>query len=178
MGVFLDCEKMVNEMIKAIASNQTIMKYICYDDVLVDPMLKPNLTNTQQYIYKPNTSSVDEDYRLFALPKVPLITEEKKSMICCWVKNISPSSSPQTRSYAIIFDIICHIENWQIAGGIIRPLRIMDELTENFFLRDLPFGLKRPSLENAPYQVYDSKGYFCGYRLTFESAGFTRNMCG
>lgn len=176
MGVYASIELMINEMILELAKNQTVMKYIVYDDVLVDPISKPTITNTQSYIYRSNTTEVT-DYRLFSLPKIPTITEEKKTLICCWFKS-ARTDGVYFQDYTITFDVICHLDIWQIAGGIIRPLRIMDEINDTFSRRNTPNSIGRLVPLDPQYLVYDSRGLFCGYRLSYQGTDFTKNLCG
>jgi len=177
MGVYATLESMINEMVYEIATNQNIMKYVVHDSVLVDPVLTPDIPNTQQYIYK-SSNSEKADYRIYPLPKIPTITEEKKTMICCWIKTTNSSDGVYFKDYTILFDIICHLDIWTITGGIIRPLRIMDEINDLFALKSTQNSIGKLVPLDPQYLVYDSRGLFCGYRLAFRGTDFTKNLCG
>jgi hypothetical protein len=176
MGIYASIELVINEMILELTKNQNVMKYIVYDDVLIDPISKPTITNTQSYIYR-SSSAETMDYRLFSLPKIPTITEEKKTLICCWFKSARPDGI-YFQDYMIVFDIICHLEIWQISGGIIRPLRIMDEINDIFSSKNTSNSIGKLIPLAPQYLVYDSRGLFCGYRLSYQGTDFTKNLCG
>lgn len=177
MGVYATLESMINEMVSEVAKNQTIMKYIVYDDVLADPVLKPDVPDVQSYIYR-STSAEKADYRLYPLPKIPTITEDKKSMILCWVRPTQASDSIYFKDFILYFDIISHIDIWTIAGGIVRPLRIMDEINDIFAFKASEYSIGKLVPLEPDYKVYDSRGLYCGYRMAFKGTDFTKNMCG
>jgi hypothetical protein len=164
-------------MVLNVAQNETLMKYLVYDDVTVDPSVRPAVADVQQYIYKNNNTSSDSDFRILALPKVPIITEAKKSFICCWLKTTENSSSPQYKDYEIVIDVFAHIDIWLVSGGINRVFRLMDEINDIFFFKSTIESIKLLTAKEPTYQVYDSKGYFCGYRMVFEGTNFTKGMC-
>jgi len=176
MGVYLTQESMINEMAYEIVKNQTIMKYLVYDDILSDPILKADILNTQDYIYKVTTAE-KEDYRIYPLPKVPNITEEKKTMILCWA-DIESSDGVFFKDYSIHFDVISHIDIWTIAGGIVRPLRIMDEINDIFAQKTTENSIgKLVPLTPSKARPYDSRGLFMGYRISFRGTDFTKSLC-
>ncbi len=175
MGMYLTVESLINEMVFELVKNQTIMKYLVYDDITTDPAIKQNVEDTNSFIYRP-TEAEKKDFRLYALPKVPTITEEKKSMILCW-------ASPQEgdgdliKDYYVYFDIVSHIDIWTISGGIIRPLRIMDEINNVFAFKETENSIGKLYPVESEYRVYDTRGLFCGYRMTFKGSDFTKSLC-
>ncbi len=179
MGVYASIESTINEMIYEIASNQTIMKYLVYDDVLTNPLLKPDVQDTQSYIYKSSVApSPENNFRIFALPKMPFIIEDKQSMIMCWFKTASSvDDNVFYTDYTFVFDIVCHIDIWQINGGIIRPLRILDELNDIFFMKESENSIGKFTPLDPQYMVYDSHGLYVGYRQVFEGTDFTKSLC-
>lgn len=178
MGVYSTIESVINEMAFEMSKNQTLMKYLVYDDVTADPLSLPDLTDTQKYIYKSYEPDFREDYRIFPLPKIPYMVEEKKTMICCYYRKSNALMDPYNRDFEFVFDVITHLDIWQIKGGIIRPLRIMDEINNMFFMKKTPNSIGKMTNEEDSITTFDSQGLFMGYRLIFEGNDFTRSLCG
>jgi hypothetical protein len=179
MGVYYSIESIINEMVFEIARNQTIMKYLVYDDVRSDPILKPDVEDTQKFIYRSSIApSPENNFRIFPIPKMPYILEEKQSCILCWFKTGSPVNDDIYYSdFTFVFDIVSHIDIWQVDGGIIRPLRILDEINNIFFLKETQSSIGKLTPLDPQYMVYDSRGLYCGYRLAFEGTDFTKSLC-
>ena len=179
-GIFKTAENMINEMIYEIASNQGILKYIVYDDVSVDSITLANITNPSDYIYSPEKPSPSDTrgFRLFPIPKIPNVEEQKKTFVSCYVvqTDAAGGNNPFFSDYNLCFDIISHIDTWCIAGGIIRPLRIADGINDIFVQKQSENSMKKLYPIRNTYIQWNN--LFCGYRLIYSATNFNKSLCG
>jgi hypothetical protein len=167
MGVYVDARNLLNEMLYDIVCNETLMKYIVYDNVDVDPLSLPAIVNPKQYIFNPLNPKSDA-YRIFPIPKIPATDELAKTIIVGRILQTKPiGNNPFHKNYVIAFDVISHVYLWAIPGGKLRPLEIMDLLNELYNQKYSPNSMKPLFPESDPYITYTKD--FCGYRLVYNA---------
>jgi len=173
-GIFIAGEKMVNEMIYEITSNQSLLKYIAYDDIKIDPSTKSDVPNPTDLIFTPEKPTPTDlrGYRIFNIPKAQFVEEDKKTIVACYITKTEPAGSNQNvfGNYYICFDVVCHVDLWGINGGIIRPLRICDGINDVFNRKYSASSLRPLYPEINTFMNWDSKGIFCGYRLIYKAS--------
>ena len=125
---FLSCEKDIEEIIYKL-----FIKSRQYSESLKRLLLIPNkdcLSNTQNEEYKKLVEKADLNYLrksgyLKLEPKIRLPEhEDMKSYIIMSFDNFTPSGNPEFRDCIVTFDVICHIDTWDIGNYQLRPLKI------------------------------------------------------
>lgn len=126
---FLSCEKDMEEILYKL-----FIKSKPHSEKLKRLLLIPNkdcLSNKQNEKYKQivdNTTINDmrEKGYIKLEPKIRMPEhEEKKSYIIISFDNfVNNASNPQFRDCVVTFDIVCHIDTWDIGNYQLRPLKI------------------------------------------------------
>ncbi len=125
---FLSCEKDIEEILYKL-----FIKSRQYSESLKRLLLIPNkdcLSNTQNEEYKKLIEKADLNYlrKKGYLKLEPMIRlpehEDMKSYIIMSFDNFTPSGNPEFRDCIVTFDVICHIDTWDIGNYQLRPLKI------------------------------------------------------
>ena len=125
---FLSCEKDIEEILYKL-----FIKSRQYSESLKRLLLIPNkdcLSNMQNEEYKKLVDKADLNYLrkngyLKLEPKIRLPEhEDMKSYIIMSFDNFTPSGNPEFRDCIVTFDVICHINTWDIGNYQLRPLKI------------------------------------------------------
>lgn len=125
---FLSCEKDIEEILYKL-----FIKSRQYSESLKRLLLIPNkdcLSNTQNEEYKKLIEKADLNYLrkngyLKLEPKIRLPEhEDMKSYIIMSFDNFTSSGNPEFRDCIVTFDVICHIDTWDIGNYQLRPLKI------------------------------------------------------
>ena len=125
---FLSCEKDIEEILYKL-----FIKSRQYSESLKRLLLIPNkdcLSNMQNEEYKKLVDKADLNYLrkngyLKLEPKIRLPEHEDiKSYIIMSFDNFTPSGNPEFRDCIVTFDVICHIDTWDIGNYQLRPLKI------------------------------------------------------
>lgn len=125
---FLSCEKDTEEILYKL-----FIKGRQYSENLKRLLLIPNqdcLTNKENEEYKKLLEKADLNYLrqngyLKLEPKIKMPEHEnKKSYIIISFDNFMQSSNPEFRDCIVNFDVICHIDTWDIGNYQLRPLKI------------------------------------------------------
>lgn len=125
---FLSCEKDIEEILYKL-----FIKSRQYSESLKRLLLIPNkdcLSNMQNEEYKKLIEKADLNYLrkngyLKLEPKIRLPEhEDMKSYIIMSFDNFTPSGNPEFRDCIVTFDVICHIDTWDIGNYQLRPLKI------------------------------------------------------
>ena len=125
---FLSCEKDIEEILYKL-----FIKSRQYSESLKRLLLIPNkdcLSNMQNEEYKKLVEKADLNYLrkngyLKLEPKIRLPEhEDMKSYIIMSFDNFTPSGNPEFRDCIVTFDVICHIDTWDIGNYQLRPLKI------------------------------------------------------
>ena len=169
-------EAMINEMLMVLASNQTIMKYVVYDDVTIDPLTLADVTDAYKYIYSGQTSDLNDikSFKLFPTPFSPNVSEDKKTFILCYIKpKRTMSDRPTEKEFSICFDVFTHKDIWTIVGGKLRVFRICEEINNiwNKRLSDNSINKIFPISED---YIFINNNLYCGYHLEYMGTWFNK----
>lgn len=127
---FLSCEKDAELLLKKLfvedRRHGDVLKKLLI--INTKDCLSENLEKAQKYQEKINGYSVarliEEGYITF-VPKLKILEhDEVKSYIVITFDNFSPTENPQYRDCSISFDIVCHLDHWDIGNYQTRPLKI------------------------------------------------------
>ena len=109
--------------------------------LIVDKILKNNRLKKLLYYTVPEAEkkeSLNEDQTLSLINKnikiVPKLSIDSSVLayIIISFDNFIPSENPQFRDNSIIFDIICHYDQWKLADSKLRPYEIAGEIDSMF----------------------------------------------
>lgn len=115
---FLSLEKDFSLIIKKLMQSENIKRLLFYNTR--DALKRPALTkNQEQELINKNIKIV---------PKVK-IDEELENYLVISFDTFSPNASnPEFRDNLIIFDIVCHIDQWMLQDFQLRPYKIAGEI--------------------------------------------------
>lgn len=119
---FLSLEKDMGIIVDMIMKNDRLKKMLYY--TTKDCMDKPNLTSQE-------TISLFGK-QIKTVPKLYVDGSVLNYIIISFDNFISNSTNPEFRDNVIEFDIICHIDQWQMKDFELRPYRIAAELDSMF----------------------------------------------
>ena len=114
---FLSINKDMRLLIDKFLSNNRLCNLLYYTDR--NALEKPKLTDEEKL------SLFGKQIR--TVPKV-YIDQDVLNYIIISFDNFIPSSNPEFRDNAIMFDIICHFDQWQMKDFDLRPYRIAAEI--------------------------------------------------
>ena len=115
---FLSMEKDMGIIAELILKNKRLAKLLYY--TTPDALKKPNLTDEQ--LYGLFGSSIK------LTPKI-LINPEVLNYLTIGFDNFLPNeTNPEFRDNLIVFNILCHLDNWELQDFELRPYRIAAEL--------------------------------------------------
>ena len=115
---FLSLEKDLNIIVSKLLTNKRLKKLLYYDTK--DCLQKPDLTNEQEL-------SLLED-RIKIVPKIKVDNEIKTYLLISFNDFITNATNPEFRDNVIEFDIICHVDQWQLKDFELRPYKIAGEI--------------------------------------------------
>lgn len=114
---FLSMEKDMGIIINKILGNPRILRLLYYTSK--DALDKPDL-NEDQIL-----ELLEKNIKI--VPKVKVDKEVINYLVVSF-NNFIESSNPEFRDNVIEFDIICHLDNWQLKDFQLRPFKIAGEL--------------------------------------------------
>lgn len=118
---FLSINKDMRLIVDKLLSNDRLCKLLYY--TTKDALEKPNLTDEQKL------SLFNTNIRI--IPKL-YVDKEVLNYIVISFDNFVTSNNPQFRNNRIEFDILCHMDQWQMRDFDLRPYRIAAELDSMF----------------------------------------------
>ena len=124
---FLSVEKDLGIITNTILKNDSIKKMLYY--TTRDAMSKPKLTE-------------DESLELFGrnikiVPKLTIDNSVLNYIIVSFDNFTENDSNPEFRDNVVEFDIICHLDQWQLKDFQLRPYRLAAEIDSMFNNRKL-----------------------------------------
>ena len=124
---FLSVEKDLGIITNTILKNDSIKKMLHY--TTRDAMSKPKLTE-------------DESLELFGrnikiVPKLTIDNSVLNYIIVSFDNFTENDSNPEFRDNVVEFDIICHLDQWQLKDFQLRPYRLAAEIDSMFNNRKL-----------------------------------------
>lgn len=123
---FLSVEKDMGIIVDKIYKNPRIQRLLYY--TTSDALDRPNLTDDQQLELL--------EHNIKIVPKIK-VDNEKYNYLLISFNNFLLSNNPEFRDNIIEFDIICHLDNWQLRDFALRPFKIAAEIDYMFNDRKL-----------------------------------------
>lgn len=119
---FLSVQKDTQTIIQAFMKNNRFQKLLYYTNS--SPLGQPDLNQSQKAeLMKTNIRFI---------PKL-FIDENVENYVVVIFDNFSPNfNNPEFRDNVIIFDIVCHIDQWQLDEYKLRPFLIAAEIDTMF----------------------------------------------
>lgn len=123
---FLSVEKDMGIIIDNILKNPRLQRLLYYTSA--DALDKPDLNDDQKLSLLENNIKI--------VPKITVDNVEYNYLLISF-NNFIKSYNDQFRDNVIEFDIVCHLENWQLKDFQLRPFKIAAELDYMFNNRKL-----------------------------------------
>lgn len=115
---FLSMEKDMGIITDLILKNKRLKKLLHY--TTPDALNRPNLTDEETYaLFGKNIKIV---------PKIFIDPEVLNYLIINFDNFLPNETNPEFRDNLIVFNIICHIDEWQLSDFELRPYKIAAEL--------------------------------------------------
>ena len=118
---FLSVEKDMSIIVNKIFDNPRIQRLLYYTSP--DALDRPNLTEDQKIELLKNNIKI--------VPKIKVDNVNYNYLLVSF-NNFLESNNPEFRDNIIEFDIICHLDNWQLRDFELRPFKIAAELDTMF----------------------------------------------
>ena len=118
---FLSVEKDTGIIIDNILKNPRLQRLLYYTSA--DALDKPDLNDDQKLSLLENNIKI--------VPKITVDNVEYNYLLISF-NNFIKSYNDQFRDNVIEFDIVCHLENWQLKDFQLRPFKIAAELDYMF----------------------------------------------
>ena len=118
---FLSVEKDMGIIINKILDNPRIQRLLYYTSS--DALDKPNLNDDQKLELLKNNIKI--------IPKIKVDNVNYNYLLISF-NNFLQSENTEFRDNIIEFDIICHLDNWQLKDFELRPFKIAAELDTMF----------------------------------------------
>lgn len=115
---FMSLEKDFNTIVTKLLGNSNLKKLLYY--TTPDALSKPSLNQEQ------TLSLINKNIKI--VPKV-IVDETIENYIIINFDNFTPdANNPEYRDNLIIFDIICHYNQWNLGDFRLRPYKIAGEI--------------------------------------------------
>lgn len=119
---FLSVEKDMEIITNKILKNERLKKLLYY--TTKDALDKPNIgEDASLELFGKNIKNV---------PKIYIDNSVLNYIIIGFDNFIPNATNPEFRDNTITFNIICHVDQWELKGFILRPYRIAAELDSMF----------------------------------------------
>ena len=118
---FLSMEKDMGIILNKILGNPRILRLLYYTSK--DALDKPDLNDDQIL------ELLEKNIKI--VPQIKIDKEVINYLVISF-NNFIESSNPEFRDNVIEFDIICHLDNWQLKDFQLRPFKIAGELDQMF----------------------------------------------
>ena len=179
MGIYSNIEKSLNDMVYNILQNEDLCKLLYYNDY--DPLSKNVVDNPDRMIYTGGDVQEEEYHRIFLTPKIPTVTDNKKTIIVPRILRIKPSGEGAMRNvyykeFSVIFDIMTHVSLWVVKDNHIRVLQIADLIDTIYNLKYTDKSIQNPFSLDTVY-IYPSEQW-CGYRLEYRFTNWSGDKNG
>ena len=143
---FLSVEKDLNLIVSMMLKNNRLQKLLYY--TTPDCLKQPNLTEKQKL------ALFGENIRI--VPKIE-IDSNIKNYITISLNNFFPNeNNPEFRDNKIYFDIVCHLDNWQLEDFQLRPFKIAAEIDSMFDKKHLT-GIGELQFAGAKIDIFNEE---------------------
>lgn len=119
---FLSMEKDLGIIVDAMMKNNRLKKYLYYGTR--DCLNNPNLTEDESLALLGNQIKI--------VPKVEAKPQSLNYLIISFDNFTPNATNPEFRDNIISFDIICHLDMWQLDDLQLRPYKIAGEIDSMF----------------------------------------------
>lgn len=163
VGHFQELNTTLNTVIGRLFTSQTLLKYLFYDTE--NPSSGADITNPSSLLFN----------NIYPFFKIPEPEDEMKTFVNVVIGKSRPyGNNSGFKHDRLIFDIVVHIEKWQVNGGV-RPYFIMPEIDKLF--NDVHISgvsLNKILLLDSTPLPYGNRFY--GYRLEYKLSS-NSNVC-
>lgn len=150
---FLSNEKDMEIIIGKILKNERLKRLLFY--TTRDALDKPNITEDQSIeLIGKNIKTVPKLY----------VDKDVLNYVYITFDNFSPSGNPEFRDNIIMFDVICHYDQWQLKDFALRPFKIAAEI-DSMFNKSKLTGIGELQFLGATQENYSDE--FAGICLIF-----------
>lgn len=118
---FLSAQNDLRLIVEAILKNDRLCNLLYYTDK--DCLEKPKLTQEQRFTLVGNQIKI--------VPRIQ-VDSEMVNYVVITLDNFTQSDNPEFRNCTISFDIICHLDIWNLGDYQLRPFLIAGELDKMF----------------------------------------------
>lgn len=154
--------KYINSLATLIYSNQTLCKYLYYDEV--NPLDQADIADTS-ILY-----TDEENQRLLFKPFVATVDNSRMTKLSVLIGNVDTDRSKYFKMVNLDCVIICHNDLWNVevdTGDIgIRPLLIWDEL-DYLFVDETTRGVGDDKYDYTRLVHFNDN--YTGYRICYSS---------
>jgi hypothetical protein len=164
MGIYKNMQSAFVDMVYDLITDEDLCKLLYYDSY--NPLSEVIVPDPSKMIYK-GGDIIEEDYhRIFLTPKIPVITDEKKTLILPKILEIQPVPNDIYYKYFdVTFDILTHISLWCIANDELRVFEIMDKINKKYDKKYKTESIGWAVPNDTPYIYANEK--WCGYSLSY-----------
>ena len=150
---FLSNEKDMEIIIGKMLKNERLKRLLFY--TTRDALDKPNITEDQSIeLIGKNIKTVPKLY----------VDKDVLNYVYITFDNFSPSENPEFRDNIIMFDVICHHDQWQLKDFALRPFKIAAEI-DSMFNKSKLTGIGELQFLGATQENYSNE--FAGICLIF-----------
>ena len=150
---FLSNEKDIEIIIGKMLKNERLKRLLFY--TTRDALDKPNITEDQSIeLIGKNIKTVPKLY----------VDKDVLNYVYITFDNFSPSGNPEFRDNIIMFDVICHYDQWQLKDFALRPFKIAAEI-DSMFNKSKLTGIGELQFLGATQENYSDE--FAGICLIF-----------
>ena len=150
---FLSNEKDMEIIIGRMLKNERLKRLLFY--TTRDALDKPNITEDQSIeLIGKNIKTVPKLY----------VDKDVLNYVYITFDNFSPSGNPEFRDNIIMFDVICHYDQWQLKDFALRPFKIAAEI-DSMFNKSKLTGIGELQFLGATQENYSNE--FAGICLIF-----------
>lgn len=150
---FLSNEKDMEIIIGKMLKNERLKRLLFY--TTRDALDKPNITEDQSIeLIGKNIKTVPKLY----------VDKDVLNYVYITFDNFSPSENPEFRDNIIMFDVICHYDQWQLKDFALRPFKIAAEI-DSMFNKSKLTGIGELQFLGATQENYSNE--FAGICLIF-----------
>ena len=152
MSKFKELNENVNKIMYKLIESQDLCKYLYYDTN--SPLTEADIDDTSKLLFD----------RIFPIPKINVTADTQKSYLVVRFDNFK-LAGVKFKEALIKFDIICHIDLWQMEGtGMLRPYSIANEI-DAIFNEQRILGMGRTEFDRADFMAINE--FYSGYRVSY-----------
>lgn len=154
VGKFTELGSNLVYVVNQLLDSDDLIKLIKYD--VSEPLSKPIEATPTVLLFD----------RIYPIPKVPTVQEDKKTILSIIFSNAILSDNIKIKDSKLIFWIMCHIDLWAVRDNL-RPFLIASEIDKIFNeKRGSQLSIGKVLFNSFVYREWDNR--FCGYQLIYD----------